>query len=205
MNREKVQNFINKGYIINKNSVFQQLLCNIAILALTILLLLTINDYISIIICFALNFFIAIIIVLAKKAYSFSKRFIMYSLSMLTLLIDINYLIYVASFKLNTSVIQTLIASLSIQVILTIVFLIVLKNIADGNKKYIAVPYASSGLGFIIFIIFKYSFKYISVEYTHIIGILVLYIIAGITLYYAVNNALKFYYSNKYGINSYNA
>lgn len=208
MNKEKAQNFINRGHIINKSSGYQQFLLMLIVLLFTTGCLILNKDFVRIIIYFAITFFIvlAIVCLYIKEKKKFYNRFFTYSLSMLFIAVSCNFVIYAAMIGLNSFSLSLLLVTTLLQIAFLVIciffIIIVAKN--KRNKSYIAAPFVTTGIGYAAFFAIKYSIKGASQE-TGIIMINLVFCIASIMcLYYASTSIIKWYFAKKYNIIKYN-
>jgi len=118
-----------------------------------------------------------------------------------------NYMIFAAMIGLDSFSLLLFLLMIGFQFLIVAVFGFMFKKVAKNskNKSHIAVPYVSTGVGYILIIVLKYSLPNdVGQEFAPILISLVFYGGIVFILYFAVKAILKWYYARKYQITDYN-
>jgi len=204
--KEKAQNFINRGKIIDKKLIVKYVIGVCITFLLSFLALAILHYYIlltiSLLICAS---YIVISIKLIKNcSLCFSNFFLVYFISSICILIFCDLSLY---FVLTTKMIYSpilLISMFSLQIIAFFLYILLLQRLArESSKMYRATPYVFSVINMLLFLLVKFLVKDLADE--QVISLLSPVVFAGtiLALYDSAIIGLKFYYSRKYKLTSF--
>lgn len=204
MNKEKAQNFINKGKIIDKKLIIRYII-GICLLFLVFLLLTISFRYylmggISLIV---FSLFVTMSIISIKMNFSnLAHFFLIYFFSSIFIVVSADLIIYLISIVDNGYSPTFLLIFILLQTFMFFVYLLLLDRDAKKEKLILnnAIPYFSSSVNFILFMVIKLFIKDLPEEQMLSTMNIIIITITIFLLYESAVMLLKYFYTKKYDL-----
>ncbi|ERJ13658.1 hypothetical protein [Haloplasma contractile] len=205
IDKNKAQNFVNRGYSIDNKLINSLFFSNSFIVLVVILFQMMINAKLLDNLILYLIYAILNIYLKFFNNSVLKRNIFLYAVSYFYLFLNINILIYstITYDALNVLNVFFFIMAIACQIIVLVIFVIIWFNLAKNYKKtYRPVPYVASGFGVSALFIFK-NFVNIPEKNGSLIIYLISYSVIMIILYHFSSTIVKLYLVMKFDITDY--